>query len=222
VFPHGICKFCRFSHLERILINFRVGMYATDRFYKILLLGDPGVGKKSIAVRFVEGEFHSDTKSYTGCDVMMRTLYEEDGTSLKIHLWPISSQQPLPSYYRGAVGAFVVFDISDVHSFDSVIKWKEGLCGVLSGIPIVLLANKSDLVGEEWCRKRTQMGSFCKRHGFTSWCEVSAKDGDLVEESFQSLIRGVYNADKRDAFGGSGDDGDGDSSENSVEKMCCL
>lgn len=82
-------------------------------------------------------------------------------------------------YYREAVGAFIVFDISRGSTFEAVLKWKSDLDGKVrlangSPIPAVLLANKCDQK-KDGGQNPPQMDQFCKEHGFTGWFETSAK-----------------------------------------------
>ncbi|XP_006771000.1 PREDICTED: ras-related protein Rab-32 [Myotis davidii] len=98
-------------------------------------------------------------------------------------------------YYKEAVGAFVVFDISRGSTFEAVLKWKSDLDSKVhlpSGGPIaaVLLANKCDQK-KEGSQIPAQMDQFCKEHGFTGWFETSAKDNINIEEAARFLVENI-------------------------------
>ncbi|EPQ18610.1 Ras-related protein Rab-32 [Myotis brandtii] len=98
-------------------------------------------------------------------------------------------------YYKEAVGAFVVFDISRGSTFEAVLKWKSDLDSKVhlpSGgpIPAVLLANKCDQK-KEGSQIPAQMDQFCKEHGFTGWFETSAKDNINIEEAARFLVENI-------------------------------
>ncbi|CAI9591369.1 unnamed protein product [Staurois parvus] len=83
-------------------------------------------------------------------------------------------------YYREAVGAFIVFDVTRPATFEAVTKWKEDLDSKLTlsnGLPVstVLLANKCDQGKDGFRNNLTKMDQFCKEHGFVGWFETSAK-----------------------------------------------
>jgi GTPase SAR1 family protein len=94
-------------------------------------------------------------------------------------------------YYKEAVGAFVVFDVTRVSTYEAVKKWKHDIDakvtipGTQEPIPVVLLANKVDLVNQEgddkgWGKTPEEMDAFCKEHGFVTWFETSAKENTHV------------------------------------------
>eukprot|EP01126_Amoeba_proteus_P028086 TRINITY_DN2775_c0_g1_i2.p1 TRINITY_DN2775_c0_g1~~TRINITY_DN2775_c0_g1_i2.p1 ORF type:complete len:146 (-),score=39.34 TRINITY_DN2775_c0_g1_i2:72-509(-) len=102
-------------------------------------------------------------------------------------------------YYKDAVGAFVVFDVTRMSTFEAVKKWKSDIdakvCipGTEQPIPVVLLANKIDLVpqdGEEkgWGKTPEEMDAFCKEQGFVTWFVTSAKDNVNVDAAANSLV----------------------------------
>lgn len=98
-------------------------------------------------------------------------------------------------YYKEAVGAFVVFDMSRVSTFEAVLKWKSDLDSKVqlpsgSPIPAVLLANKCDQK-KEGGQNLSQMDQFCKEHGFTGWFETSAKDNINIDEAARFLVDSI-------------------------------
>lgn len=95
-------------------------------------------------------------------------------------------------YYKEALGAFVVFDLSRSSTFEAVLKWKSDLDSKVhlpngSPIPAVLLANKCDQK-KDTNHSPSQMDQFCKEHGFTGWFETSAKDNINIDEATRFLV----------------------------------
>ena len=92
-------------------------------------------------------------------------------------------------YYREAVGAFVVYDVTDPRSFEMVAKWKESLDTHLSDstyrLPVVLLGNKCDLVHDT---NVAMLNEYCKENGFLCWFETSAKENINIDEAVHALI----------------------------------
>ncbi|EPY80650.1 ras-related protein Rab-32 [Camelus ferus] len=98
-------------------------------------------------------------------------------------------------YYKEAVGAFVVFDVSRGSTFEAVLKWKSDLDSKVhlpngSPIPAVLLANKCDQK-KDGGQNPPQMDQFCKEHGFSGWFETSAKDNINIDEAARFLVENI-------------------------------
>lgn len=100
-------------------------------------------------------------------------------------------------YYKEAVGAFVVFDVTRIASFEAVQKWKNDIDskvtipGTDEPIPVVLLANKIDMAKDEFSKSKEQMDRFCKENKFTAWFETSAKDNSNIDQAATALVRAV-------------------------------
>ena len=142
--------------------------------YKILVIGDLGAGKTSIIKRYVHRFFTQHYRATIGVDFALKVLNWDENTLIRLQLWDIAGKI-LPTcsekkneiyisgqerygnmtrvYYKEAVGAFIVFDVTRVNTFESVAKWKSDLDSKVqlsdgSPIPCVLLANK---VSEKFC-----------------------------------------------------------------------
>ena len=112
-------------------------------------------------------------------------------------------------YYKEAVGAFIVFDVSRPATFDAVTKWKNDLDSKVSlpdgaPVPVVLLANKSDCKKEGPAANPKLLDSFCAEAGFSGWYYTSAKENQNVEESARFLISRILQS--RKAFEGEHED----------------
>ncbi|XP_061327467.1 ras-related protein Rab-32 isoform X2 [Pezoporus flaviventris] len=98
-------------------------------------------------------------------------------------------------YYKEAVGAFVVFDVTRGSTFEAVLKWKHDLDSKVllpngSPIPVVLLANKCDQK-KDGSQNLTQMDQFCREGGFVGWFETSAKDNINIDEAARFLVENI-------------------------------
>ncbi len=102
-------------------------------------------------------------------------------------------------YYREAVGAFVVFDVTRVATFEAVQKWKNDIDSKVTlppddrPIPVVLLANKCDLNPKDGLgRNKEEMDKFCAEHGFAGWFETSAKDNVGIDKGTKKQEKNYF------------------------------
>ena len=122
---------------------------STDFHYKIVLLGDSGVGKSNIFGRFTKNEFNMESKTTIGVEFATKNI-EVKGKTVKTQIWDTAGQERYRSmasaYYRGASGALLIYDITRASSFDNLEKWVEELKNFASeDIVCLLIGNKSDL-----------------------------------------------------------------------------
>lgn len=148
-------------------------------FAKVLLLGDSGVGKSSLLTRYIENKFSDDFMSTIGVDLRVRTLRTQ-GRVIKVQLWDTAGQERFhsitSSYYRGAQGVLLVYDVSDRQSFLSLDRWLRELRSFGNHAEAIVVGNKSDLPAavdpaeaERWAK--------ANRCGFF---QVSCKHDSLV------------------------------------------
>nr|XP_023014439.1 ras-related protein Rab-33B-like [Leptinotarsa decemlineata] len=123
-----------------------------DHLYKVLVIGDLGTGKTSIIKRYVHRFFSQHYRATIGVDFSLKVLNWDDQNLVRLQLWDIAGQERYGNmtrvYYKEAVGAFIVFDVTRKATFDSVANWKSDLDSKVelsdgSKIPCVLLANKT-------------------------------------------------------------------------------
>eukprot|EP00730_Choanoeca_flexa_P015708 TRINITY_DN7274_c0_g1_i2.p1 TRINITY_DN7274_c0_g1~~TRINITY_DN7274_c0_g1_i2.p1 ORF type:complete len:211 (+),score=71.51 TRINITY_DN7274_c0_g1_i2:94-726(+) len=175
-----------------------------EHLFKVLVVGDIGTGKTSIIKRYVHSMFSSHYKATIGVDFALKVINLDEDTVVRLQLWDIAGQERFGNmtrvYYKEAVGAFIVFDVTRVSTFEAVQKWKADIDNKVflpdgSKIPVVLLANKCDLAKEGLVKNAQAMDKYCEEKGFAAWYETSAKDNLNIDDAAQSLVRKVLEHD---------------------------
>jgi small GTP-binding protein len=159
--------------------------------FKVIAVGDGSVGKTSITIRFCEGKFSQEYLMTIGANfgVKQNTVsFGEENKDIKLQIWDTGGQErfsPIRElYYKGALGAVVVFDVTNRESFEHVPTWFSEIRKNVSNIPITLIGNKIDLPGRVISSNEgVQMGKKCA----APYRETSAKTGDCVDEVFLEL-----------------------------------
>ncbi|KAM9001829.1 ras-related protein Rab-13 isoform X1 [Sarcophilus harrisii] len=166
---------------------------AYDHLFKLLLIGDSGVGKTCLIIRFAEDNFNSTYISTIGIDFKIRTV-EIEGKKIKLQVWDTAGQERFKTittaYYRGAMGIILVYDITDEKSFENIQNWMKSIKeNASAGVERLLLGNKCDM---EVKRKvqREQAEKLAREHGIRFF-ETSAKSSLNVDEAFSSLARDI-------------------------------
>lgn len=176
-----------------------------EHLYKILVIGELGTGKTSIIKRYVHQFFSQHYRATIGVDFALKVLNWDPTTIIRLQLWDIAGQERFGNmtrvYYKEAVGAFIVFDVTRASTFDAVVKWKQDLDSKVqmadgSPIPCVLLANKCDQQKEGMVNNPSKMDEYCKEKGFTGWFETSAKENVNIEEAARALVSKILLNDK--------------------------
>nr|GLL33761.1 serine/threonine-protein phosphatase PP1 isozyme 2-like [Ipomoea trifida] len=165
-----------------------------DYLFKIVLIGDSGVGKSNILSRFTRNEFCLESKSTIGVEFATRTLQVE-GKTVKAQIWDTAGQERYraitSAYYRGAVGALLVYDITKKQTFDNVQRWLRELRDHAdSNIVIMMAGNKSDL--NHLRAVSEQDGQALAEKEGLSFLETSALEALNVEKAFQTILSEIY------------------------------
>ncbi len=165
-----------------------------DFLFKMILIGDSSVGKSNILLKYLKDQFDPNSRATVGVEFGTKNI-TLNNKKIKIQIWDTAGQERYRSitsaYYKGAKGAFIVYDITRKATFENIDKWIADLkINGDSNISIVLIGNKSDLeekreVTKEEGLKKSQD---CK----TAFMETSALNGDNVHKAFDELIEQIY------------------------------
>lgn len=156
----------------------------------VVLIGDSGVGKSNLLSRFTRNEFNLDSKSTIGVEFATRSI-QVDAKTIKAQIWDTAGQERYraitSAYYRGAVGALLVYDISKHQTYENVTRWlKELRDHADSNIVIMLVGNKSDL--RHLRAVPTEEAKQFASENNLSFIETSALDASNVELAFQNIL----------------------------------
>lgn len=165
-----------------------------DFLFKVVLIGDSGVGKSNLLSRFTRNEFNLDSKSTIGVEFATRSI-QVDTKTIKAQIWDTAGQERYraitSAYYRGAVGALLVYDISKQITYDNVTRWlKELRDHADNNIVIMLVGNKSDLRHLRAVPTEDSKNFAAENH--LSFIETSALDSTNVELAFQTILTEIY------------------------------
>ncbi|KAL2513876.1 Ras-related protein RABA2a [Forsythia ovata] len=165
-----------------------------DYLFKVVLIGDSGVGKSNLLSRFTRNEFCLESKSTIGVEFATRTLQVE-GRTVNAQIWDTAGQERYraitSAYYRGALGALLVYDVTKPTSFENVSRWlKELRDHADSNIVIMLIGNKTDLKHLRAVATEDAQ-NFAEKEGL-SFIETSALEATNVEKAFQTILSEIY------------------------------
>ena len=200
-----------------------------DFLLKIVLIGESGVGKTNLLSRFARDQFNPDSKTTIGVEFATKTLTILD-KKVKAQIWDTAGQERYraitSAYYRGAVGAMLVYDITASLTFSSLDRWlKELRENADHNIVVMLVGNKNDMVDLRAVSREDGM-NFAKEKDLL-FIETSAKDAVNVQESFLNLIEAIVTQYSKTGFeGGNSTANPGPgisvSSENNDEESSCC
>ena len=203
-----------------------------DYLFKIIIIGDSGVGKSNILGRYLTNTFKQDTKSTVGVEFGSKKI-SVNGVNIKLQIWDTAGQERYRSitsaYYKGSKGCFIVYDITSNQTFEDVEKWYEEINkSGDKGISIVLVGNKCDLEQE---RKVTvEMGEEKARNLNCPFFETSALNNTQIEKIFQVISEDIYSKSKNEKKDDEDDDYDIVQEEKNInintdtkpsQKTCC-
>ncbi|CDJ56879.1 RAS small GTpase, putative [Eimeria maxima] len=160
-----------------------------DFLFKLLLIGDSGVGKSCLLLRFADDTYTESYISTIGVDFKIRTI-DLDGKTVKLQIWDTAGQERFrtitSSYYRGAHGIVVVYDVTDRESFSNVKNWMHEIERYATeGVSKLLVGNKSDLTAKKVVsyEEGKELADACN----IRFIETSAKNAQNVEEAFHIM-----------------------------------
>ncbi|KAL0476543.1 Ras-related protein Rab [Acrasis kona] len=164
-----------------------------DRFdflYKMILVGDSGVGKTNILTRYCKDEFNLENRSTIGAEFATK-ISDIDQKKIKIQLWDTAGQERYRSitvpFYRGAVGALVVYDVTKRSTFENVKRWlKDVKEHADENVVAIIVGNKIDLAQARIVS--TEEGKELAERQGVAFIETSALSATNIEEAFRSVV----------------------------------
>ena len=165
-----------------------------EMMFKVVLVGDSFVGKTNIMSKYLKNEFHEDSKATVGVEFGSRQ-FNIEGHVVKAQIWDTAGQERYKAitsaYYKGAKGAFIVYDITRKESFENVSKWAEQLKSTADkNLTIIIVGNKTDL--EDQRQVTSEEGQNKANSLESAFIETSAASGSNLDKAFEMMINEVY------------------------------
>ena len=178
-------------------------MSRKKQLFKIIILGDSGVGKTSLMNQYVNQRFSQQYRATVGADFMAKEVMIDE-RMVTLQIWDTAGQERFQSlggaFYRGADCCVLTYDITNPKSFEALDSWREeflmqGSPKDPENFPFVVLGNKLDKASE---RKVSDIKAqqWCRAHGNILYFETSAKDATNVEQAFQAIGKAAASQDK--------------------------
>ena len=170
---------------------------------KVVLVGDSGVGKTNIMSKYLKNQFREDSKATVGVEFGSKQFTVENH-QIKAQIWDTAGQERYKAitsaYYKGAKGAFVVYDITRKNTFETVNKWVSDISAAADKkITLILIGNKNDLEDQRQVTK--EMGEEKAKELGLAFMETSACSGENLDKAFQLIINEIYKKSKEDIMG---------------------
>jgi len=176
-----------------------------DYLFKLLVIGDSGVGKSCLLLRFADDVYSETYISTIGVDFKIRTM-EIGGKTVKLQIWDTAGQEKFrtitSTYYRGAHGIAIVYDVTDQASFNHLSMWLQEIeRSAKDNVSKVIIGNKSDMTSKRIVDTNSAK-DFADKLGIP-FLETSAKNSTNVEQAFLTMATDIKN--RMDASGGNND-----------------
>jgi len=161
-----------------------------DICVKSIIIGDSGVGKSSLLYRYSDQDWNPHYIATIGVDFKVLS-FERSGKVVKLQLWDTAGQERFRtithSYYRGAHGIMIVFDVTNRETFDNVASWMKDVRKFgADGVPMVLVGNKCDCETKRVVQ--AEEGKLLAAELGCRYVETSAKENAKVDEAFDHLV----------------------------------
>jgi len=166
--------------------------------FKICVIGDGAVGKTSLIKKYTEGTFERDYIKTIGAQ-FSRYTKKINKDKINLIFWDIAGQDDFgflqPLFYKESKACIIVFSLEDNDlgrdSFDHITEWYNELIKYCMNIPVVVFANKVDLIEENYL-ERAKIDKIVEKHHFLRYYLTSAKTGQGVVDAFNSIINELY------------------------------
>jgi len=164
-----------------------------DMLMKVILIGDSGVGKSCLLMRFSEDTFHQSFINTVGIDFKIKSVRVDDKI-VKLQIYDTAGQERFrtitAAYYRGAQGVMLVYDVTDPSSFRNLREWVAGMMAhVSSSCRMIIVGNKCDLEDRKEVQEE-KARALAEEYGF-KFIEASAKTNKNVDHAFDMLVREI-------------------------------
>ncbi len=168
----------------------------TEAIYKVIVIGDPAVGKTSLLTKFATNQFEEKYIPTVGINILKQSIeLEEDNATINLMFWDVAGQPQFymlhRPYFNGADGVILVFDMTRSSTFSNVNNWWNSCIKYgLSGVPRILIGNKVDLKDER--KIILPMADHLSEKLSAPYFETSALTGETVKDVFHKIADLVY------------------------------
>ena len=179
---------------------------STSRLYKVIVIGEIDTGKSALVRRYVHNFYSDNYNATVGVDFRLKIIPFNDDLEVRLQLWDIAGQERFSSmtraYYRGTMGAIVVYDQTNAYTYRSAVdRWKRDLDAkcCLPGnrpVPAILVGNKCDLIPDKNMPDDLEISRDVQEHGFVpKWYKTSAKTGKNVNDAMSLIVKYIMAMD---------------------------
>ncbi|ELP90555.1 hypothetical protein EIN_019940 [Entamoeba invadens IP1] len=164
-----------------------------DYTFKVLIIGESGVGKTAVLERYCDNVFNESLLSTVGVDFKAK-YFTIDSKKIKVQLWDTAGQEKFrnitSSYYRGTHGCIVAFDVTDLATFEKISYWLGELANEKQQPEIIILGNKIDAPNRKVTDEMVE--NFSRQNGGLKIFYSSAKTGEGIENVFTEIVNSIY------------------------------
>ena len=174
-------------------VNYDLGK--TIYRYNIILVGDCSVGKTSIINRYIENRFNRNIKNTINIEFRIKSIKYDSNTVIDLKIWDTCGEEKFHSitknFYHGAEGIFIVFDLSNFHSFNNIklfLKDINEVCNIKSK-SIMIIGNKNDIPMDEQKVRNKDIDKLMEKYSEIKYLDVSARSGNNIGEMFNQMCK---------------------------------
>ena len=162
---------------------------------KVILCSPAGCGKTELIMRFIKSKFQTDYKLTVGVDILTKDVELANDNICTLSIWDIDGQERFSfirsTFYKGAAGALLIFDLSRAATWDEIKNWRAEVKQFAGDIPFVLIGNNLDRVAEVGeVIDRDEARAYAESQG-SEYIETSAKDNLNVDSAFIALTKKI-------------------------------